>query len=320
MGKSMVPSIERLADIERRQRVRKWNRFYEAAICATREEAPPASNCSQIDAPKFGRTLHALSDPEAAVLLLLLYAPTVEEALDQYALPTSRRLHFLDESPFADGRLHPAYEGTVAAAEELGVIKFHAKIPDYEKGRYVPFPYVGDVLVFHRKGESVEVVNLTIKQSLADFDRPFQAGKKRRNLDREYEKERARHAIEERCHLDAGIRTVRVTGDEIPKVLKRNLDCLNGMRTIPEEISKTSVLRVFDRLLEAKLRCQPPISVFREALRRWDIPMQHSRVIFADAIFSRELRIDLFHDMLLSDKPLVDEQRDALDLVKRWLD
>lgn len=48
--------------------------------------------------------------------------------------------------------------------------------------------------------------------------------------------------------------------------------------------------------------------------------MQHSRLIFADAVFSRELRIDLFNDMLLADKPLVDEQRDALDLVKRWLD
>lgn len=53
---------------------------------------------------------------------------------------------------------------------------------------------------------------------------------------------------------------------------------------------------------------------------RLAIPMQHSRLIFADAVFSRELRIDLFNDMLLADKPLVDEQRDALDLVKRWLD
>lgn len=250
MSKYMLPSVDRLLQIERRQRVRKWNRFYEAAIRATRSEAPPKSRPSQILAPKFGRTLHALSQPEAAVFLLMLYTPTVEEALDQYVLPTIPSPHFLDEYPFGSGRVHPEYSGTVNAAEELGVFKYHPIVPDGD--RWLPFPFIGDLLVFHRKGDSVETVNLTIKLSQADFERPFQGGRKTRNRERELEKNRARHAIEEKCHRDVGIKTVRVAGDEVPQVLRRNLDWLNRTRNIPGEISQTTVQRVSERLRTAQ--------------------------------------------------------------------
>lgn len=317
MGKSMFPSVDRLLQLERRQRVRKWNRFYEAAIRATRAEAPKKSRPSQILAPKLGRTLHALSQPEAAVFHLMLYAPTVEEALDQYVLPTLPTPHFLDESPFVSG-VHPAYSGTAIAAEELGVLKHHPMVKDNNK--WLPFPLVGDLLVFHRKDDSVETVNLTIKLSQEDFDRPFPGDKQVRNKERELERVRARHAIEEKCHRDVGVRTVRVTGDEVPQVLRRNLDWLHRTRNIPEKISTTTALRVLERLRKGQLQGDPPMTAFNEAYRMWDIPLQQSRVIFAEAVFRREFRIDLLSDLILLDQPLANEQRDVLDLVKRWLE
>lgn len=317
MGKNMFPSVDRLLQIERRQRVRKWNRFYEAAIRATRLEAPKKSRPSQILAPKLGRTLHALSQPEAAVFLLMLYAPTVEEALDQYALPTLPTPHFLAESPFVSG-VHPAYSGTAIAAEELGVLKYHPMVKD--NNTWLPFPLVGDLLVFHRKGDSVETVNLTIKPSQEDFNRPFQGGKQVRNRERENEKVHARHAIEEKCHRDVGVKTVRVAGDEVPQVLQRNLDWLNRTRNIPEKIPELFAVRVLDRLRETQLKGAPPMVAFNDAFRKWDIDLQQSKIIFAEAIFKRELRIDLLYELILVDQPLADEQRDALDIAKRWLE
>lgn len=52
----------------------------------------------------------------------------------------------------------------------------------------------------------------------------------------------------------------------------------------------------------------------------WDVTLQQSKVIFAEAIFSRELRVDLLCNLILVDQPLAEEQCDALDIVKRWLE
>lgn len=219
MSKKTRPSLARLRELERRQGIRRWNRYYQTAIRASKTEAPSSSWCTLVYAPRFGRMLHALSLPEANVFHVAVYHPLVVEALDQYVIPTTPAPHFLDESPFTDGRRNKPYRGSVAVAQELGFLNLHPVVRLQDE--LIPFPYIGDLLLFLNTYQGVKPINWSIKASAADFEQPFDNMHETLTSDRRLRHVRARHAIEEQVHKDVGVPTVHVAASDVPPVLAR---------------------------------------------------------------------------------------------------
>jgi hypothetical protein len=316
MAKLTMPSVARLKEIYARQGVRRWHSNYQAAIRANRWEAPAHSRPSSVPAPRFGRRLHALSIPEARAFRIAHYLPNVVEVLEQYVLPTTPVPHFLTGSPFDPGTQLPHYRGTVAVAEELGVLKFHPIVRSGEQ--LIPFPFIGDLLVLFWRGAVVEVVNISIKAAPQDFERPYQAGPQAANPEKAIERVRARHAVEETLHLDAGIQTIRFTPEECTGEFHRNLEWLHTWAYRNTDLSEDEEARIGDALFEALEKGQPPISTILTQVKILELGLEDGKTALARSILSRRLSVEIESGLLLLDQPLQKEIRNPQDAFSRW--
>lgn len=316
MGKNTVPSIERLARIHARQGERKWHSNYEAAIRANREEAPAHSRPSAVNAPRFGRRLQALSIPEAKAFRIAHYLPQVVEALDQYVLPTTPVPNFLTGSPFDPEEPLPHYRGTVAVAESLGVLKYHPVVRNGEQ--LLPFPFVGDLLVFFRTPSRVEMVNISIKSDPADFDRPYAAGRQSVDPREALKRVRARHSIEEVLHLEAGVRTVRFTPQDCTDAFHRNLEWFHGWAHRQIEVPDGAAESLGDALDDAQEKCEPPLAAVLALARKFGLPEQDGKTLLARAVLNRRVKIEIESGAFLLDQPLQKEARNPQDAFRGW--
>lgn len=317
MGKFTGPSVVRLKQLQARQGVRRWNEAYQAAIRANRQEAPAHSRPSTVLAPRFGRRMHALSIPEARAFRIAHYLPFIVEALDQYVLPTTPLPHFLTGSPFDPGKPLPHYRGTVAVAETLGVLKYHPLV-QFEDC-LVPFPFVGDLLAVCQRKGAVEVVNISIKSTPEDFERPYKAGRQTSNPAKALERVRARHAIEETLHLEAGVRTIRFTPEECTNEFHRNLEWLHDWAHRTVELPIDAEARISDALDEACEKSQPPIDTLLRQANRCGCAPQDAKTVLARAVLSRRLPLEIENGILLLDQPMQIEDRNPQNAFAHWL-
>jgi len=310
------PSAARLAELYRRQGTPKWGPEFQTAIRAVKEEAPPDSRPSQMFSVQCGRNLHAMSRPEADVHVITEYRSNVIEKYDQAVIPTVRRDHVLAGAPFYSGPKLPDFEGTLAAAEELGWLKFHPTV--VVDGRLVPFPLIGDLLLFLKEPPHVWAVNLTIKASPEDFDRPFGGKRRARDPRQAAERARLRHAVEERTYDIVAIPTVRITAQDYSANLARNLRWLHLIRIQDAHLDLADVRRVEDAFADAVLQERAPASVIQMLGMRYNIPEAQSRIAFARAVFERRILIDLFDEHILMDLPLRPETKHPLSGLEHW--
>lgn len=319
MGKTTRPTLARLHELQRRQGTHKFGPDYQAGIRAVREEAPAHSRPSQIWVPKFGRYLHALSSVERDVFAITVNDPRVLEALDQYVLPTTPAPNWLTSSPFPRAQGTPALlRGTIAVANELGALAIHPRVRHQELGE-VPFPYIGDMLAFLQIcEEQVLSINVSIKASPEDFERPYKAGRQPRDMSAAVQKERLRHKIEEQLHGEVGTRTVRVTAADYSAVYARNIrwahEVAHAEQTLPAHLVNVAE----EVIASSAVKSQPALQAFSELSERHGIRHEQSRIVFANALLARRLPIDLTRDHVVIDQPLVYRPADQLQEVA-WL-
>ena len=168
-------TISRLITMYQRQPGNRFGADYCPAQLATPQEAPSVSRASIICAEKVGgREIHLLSTPELAAAFVVLYHPDVFDLQEQRLLSPVPCEHPLAGHPSAIGAKVSSLPGTVAVLADMGLGDKHPTIVDRrgkdpKDWRRLPWPYIGDILLFVRDQEGPYCVNWTIK----DDERAF---------------------------------------------------------------------------------------------------------------------------------------------------
>lgn len=311
----MKLSLVRYKQILRRQRIPKFGSDYEPSIRATREEAPNISIASQNWSGFLGRRVHTLSGPETIAASLALYHPNLIDMHEQKMLSV-----FQDEHPFArhsvmNGRFPCPVKGTFEVAEQLGYSEHHPMLPVDKQvygSDWLPFPYIGDLLLFLYDEVGPYCVNWNIKAKKDDFEKPISAIRSSKRQERAISKAIARHQIEIAYYNDAEIRTIDIAETDIDSHLGINFKHLlrcNSRPGIQNETLRNEVILHFRLGLT---RGVPPADTACLLMRKNGGDIQDYMVTLYQAIWRRELRVDLFRPVLV-DRPLLPEKKDALN-------
>ncbi len=312
----------RLRTIYQRQHEAPWDETYAASIRATPQEAPSISHALTITPGKLqGREVHLLSNPELSAALLALYHPWVVGLQEQRALFPEASPHPLWTFPGADRSVLPSLKGIIDVADRLGYLDALTYInvdKDREEGESVRvvFPWVGDFLLAIQPPDAHEIfaVNWPVKSAYADFKRPFGNS---RHGDRAKRRVLARHEIEKVYYEDAAIRTIQVADEAIDDNVVANLRQLFLHHRRPADVSeeqRNELLHKFQTALEVGI---PPADVIMDFAERGTFTIHQTRTTFYQAIWNRELRVDLFHPILIN-LPQRAETHDVIDVYADW--
>lgn len=320
----MRPSLERLRTILERQDKPLFGPEYRPAILATRREAPSISRPSTVYWHRLGRDVHLLSSPERAAALLAMYHSGLFELHEQKMLSVNPRAHPMAGHPAAVGLKLPPVRGTVDVANRLGHLSFHPKVkaPRQEGSNewmWVPYPYIGDLLLFLQDQDGPYCVNWSIKLHPEDFDRPASRADPIRNPSVAAHRVQARHEIERVYYEDAGIRTVRIAKTNIDLHVVTNLTQLFGwhLQAVPlDEGQRAEMVTKYETALELGIT---PIDVIGQLILRHRYRREDCLAVLYQAIWTRRLRIDLFRPLLV-DRPLRPEKRDVIKVYAEWFE
>lgn len=218
--------VRRHKRLLKRQPTSSWVKDYTPGTLAVRGEAPKLSIATEIrNTQKFGRSLHALSKPETAALLLSLWLPEIVDVNEQRVLPPFESANPLAGFPPAKGQRLSNLKGMYSAYERLDAEELYGVIHLGKEREYpeVPVLYEGDILNYCIDAEGPYCVNWTVKRTADQFDQFRVEVPKQLQTKRENEKALVRHAAEEIFYADVGIPTYRVTSDLFSRVLVRNM-------------------------------------------------------------------------------------------------
>ena len=321
MSKTTRPILARLREILRRQDPPGWGKNYIPAILAERAEAPGRSRPARVWSPKFQRDLHVLSSVELQVLLVALYHPHLFELHEQRMLAMEPRPHPLVGHPAVTDEALPSLRGTIAVAGLLDSVHLHPWIKFRDENRAqvtAPFPWVGDFLLFLIDDLGPYCINWTVKRAADDFDRSGKHSRPSRDPAKESIKAKTRHAIEELYYRDADIRTVRIVESDVPKKLSANLRRLYSSFCHEVVIDNDTRARVIDRLQGCLLTDKPPLETFLSLQAQVDLDVIVLKTLMEQAIWQRELRVDLFGAPIFPDCPLPPEKTNLLETFAHW--
>lgn len=317
-------SLEKLKLFHKRQGRPAWGVDYQPAIRATPQEAPRTSRPAILTWERLLRDIHVLSQPERFAALLAMYNPRLVDLQEQRVLWPDPQPHPLAGSPYAAGMKLLSLEGSIKVAQRLGCLEIHPIVTDKtsenpQKWLTIPFPFVGDLLLFlEDEQKSVYCVNWTIKKNAEGFRR--KVGTLRRN-DAQEEKmllrESQRHEIEETYYADVGIRTQRITEDMFDSHVAANLHQLFNWHRRKLSISFMQQEDMISRLQQLLQEGLPPIDEFPQMMKKIRCERHDCLGVLYQAIWHRKLRVDLFRPILV-DRPLRAEKKDVLDAYASW--
>ena len=316
IGKSRV-SQTRLEEIEARQGVRRWGDDYEPAILANRQEAPTESWATEVKSTFSDRYHHTLSTVETKALVVIMYHANagVFEIHEGHVLPTVLSDHPLVGHLKALGMRLPKMRGTVAVADSLGALDRHPTVYVRAKGKgqrtITPFPFVGDFLIFLEDVDGPYCINWSVKLSPLDFIKSPFASQYKRNPAEVERYEYLRHRIEEILFAEVGVRTVRVTAEDLDNQLSANLTYLClwiQRRAACSEIDRRRIVTAFRVGLIEQLTF---LDVAMHLQVDHGLSLDLIKIVLNRAIWYRELRVDLYTPLLF-DQPMCPEKRDVL--------
>lgn len=316
-----------------RQKEYKWGPKYEPAIRAIRGEAPAISVASTLPSTKLQREVHALSNPEKFFLALALYNPNLWELHEQHLLYPGVRQH-----PLSDHKSHsyqdwPSTTGTLRIAKRLGFESQHPSIwipdqaptsqqktleeifDDAPKGKRLAFPYVGDSLLFLRDELGPYLLSWDVKQGRGDHGKPGGPTSLRKRPGSD-EKAFARDAIYHEYMNELGVRVVRVSLDEIPSNVAKNLLFLCLTHSLPVDLPYTLIVDLIGEFQHGLTKETAPIKIINQHVRD-DKQFICAKNLLQIAVWERKLRVDLQYPVLV-DAPLVPETQgtDLLEVYK----
>lgn len=311
----------RLTVIKKRQGEDRWGADYVPSIFATPKEAPGISRPSIILPLKLGgRETHLLSHPELYAALLALYHPLVWELHEQKILSPGPRPHFLSLRESSSSQTWPSIKGTLDVAERLDMFSRHPKVRFSNAAgqlQYAPFPYIGDLLLFLRDALGPYCVNWPIKDKYAAFKkRGPQLHAKPHNNEVDLSAQ-LRQQLEETYYLDADIRTVQVAGDAIDKQVRSNLRDLflhHGRALAVAADIREPIIHYLRNTIGSQIPAFKSLGLIQQ---RYQLDRETARALLHQAIWQRELRVDLFQPVLM-DRPLKPERVDVIDHYAAW--
>lgn len=326
MGSKKGISSANFKMIYRRQQEEDWGNTYVPSILATPQEAPSISRASILKSALLQREVHTLSLPERYAALLILHHPQCVGLQEQKAMFPLLRAHPLFGLPEMTSVDLPSFKGVIDVAERLGYLshlpRMRIEDPDAPTGIRRPvYPYISDFLVRLRDADSGQTycINWSIKDSYVSFKRPSLKLKQSKAVRGTESPEGilARHQIEETYYADAGIRTYRIAGDQIDPHVVANLETAFGYDhatpTVPASLEK-DIQEKFAIALSLGL---PAREVILAVCSRTSATEHDCRAIFYQAIWRRQLRVDLFSPVLLN-RPLLPEKRDVFTVYGEW--
>lgn len=325
MARNALISISRYNTITSRQFPAQWGAAYEPSAKATRNEAPSISRPSTVHSTKLGRAVHLMSLPERHAALLALYHPELFDLHEQHALSPVPAAHPLANHPRANGMFLLPIEGTVAVASRLGILSRHPVI--YVENALsneglldmrVPFPYLGDLLLFLDDGKGPYCVNWTVKKNLESFRRSSiavisQPGRAARAEQRAHE----RHLLEATYFEDAGIRTQRVSEECIDPYVYSNLSKLVTWTYRQPSLSSDAFAALTQFYVGLVGRVDTVLTHLAPLQRRFSCTQHDCLTVLYQGIWSRKIRVDLFKP-IFPNKALRRESSDVLNVYSAW--
>lgn len=279
------------------------------------------SRAFTLNSIKFGRQVHLLSTPERNAALLGLYHPNVIGLQEQRMLSPEPTTHPLWTMPGIQRDKLVAIRGLVEVAERMGHLSILPRVKVGLSNNEVittVFPWIGDLLWAVRKiNGDINCINWSVKSSYLDFKRPPLKKLKLQSDNVNNTTLLERHEIEQEYYKDAGIKTLFVSDDQIDQHVVANLRqlFLHHRRTIHLEVSqKNEILNRFRVAFETGI---PPSEVITSFAEKGKYSVNDCRDIFFQAIWSRNLRVDLFKPILIN-LPMKPESRDVLDVYGNW--
>ena len=317
MGNRPEDRLKRYAE---RQGVPAWGMNYQPAIRATPQEAPRISRPTILKSSRIGRGIHLLSISEANAALIALHHPNLLDLQEQRVLSPTPACHPLEGSPYAAGLRFASLPGTVRVAESLGVIAKHPKVfhrfGDADHA-WVPLPFVGDLLLFLHDPEGPYCINWNIRLTEADYLRPGPRPLGRVRRPDPDPRAELRHQIEETHYAGAAIRTVRATGAQIDRQLAANLRDLFGWHGRAHQASLDQQHLIKGIMSAGVGEDTPAYLLVRDAAKAAQLPEYDVLVVVHQAIWRRELLVDLFSPLLMS-RPLRRQCVDPLQHYSSW--
>jgi hypothetical protein len=311
----------RFKEILRRQLNPALGKGYEPSIKATREEAPAGSSPATVWSDLIGRDIHTLSEPERAVLSVLLYSPQLVDIQEQRMLPIVPAAHPLEGHPLAAGMELKRFRGTLAVTAELHHMPFHPVVQwttDENERREVPGCWIGDFLAILRDREGVYCANFNVKQTREEFTVPAVGVTVKTKMARATARETARHEVEKQVYADIDIPTIEVAADELPTILVANLRWAQNWQRREHGLSAEQQQIVVDALNDGLDQCASALEVMAAVELSHGIGMPDQKIVLAQAILTRKLRVDLFEGYFFPDKPMLPEQQDVLKVFGHW--
>jgi hypothetical protein len=315
---------ERLKTIYARQDSPGWNSNYQPSILATPQEAPSISRAYILTPSKLDdRETHVLSTPERNAAFLGLYHPHVAGLQEQRMLSPEPSHHPLWAFPGIDKTNLSPLKGIIDVAERLELLdilpRLKIKNPkNIDEPITVIFPWIGDLLwVLKPSPDNVFCINWTIKDNYQDFKRPAQSRAGKTVSSKKARALLGRHEIEKIYYEDVKIRTVQIADEAIDHHVSANLRQLflhHRRRLLLSTEQRGEILHKYQSALELGIPPTEVISYFAEK-GRYTVDQCRSR--FYQAIWDRELCVDLFQPILIN-RPMQHETRDVLEVYADW--
>lgn len=311
--------VQRLRVMLRRQAIQRFSPEYEPAQRATVAEAPSISRAYILQSAKLGREVHLLSTPEMEAALLALYHPRLFELQEQRLLSTGPAMHPLDGHPKAMGLHLAPLPGTLRVLEGLGKIHRHPTVryqptADPRSAQSIPWPYIGDLLLYLEDDIGPYCVNWTVKKDPAEFRRRGSYRGKPVLPDSEDPGVILRHRVEALQYGAAGIRTVEITPEMFARQVIDNLRFLflyHGRQIAADWYVRQRIVSTFASTIGT------PRSIFQTSqvlMSETGLALDVIYTVLYQAIWRRDLEVDLF-TAILPDLPL---QAPTLDVCEHY--
>lgn len=308
------PSPEREKELRRRQDPPKWGKEYLPGQLATREEAPDYSRPSSVVSLLLNRTVHLMSEPELYCFLLADWLGVFFDLHEGRMLHPEPAPGFFVGCPGLSQLAVARHQGSILAAERLGLLAFHPTIRT-ETGT-IGYPMLCDQLYFGRDEEGVYAVNWCIKNEPNDFEKAFEErdhGRKKKSD----EHHQGRLLIEAEVFREAGIRTIHASKADIPRHLRENLRALYPHQFRNCSLEKNLRTDFVNEVSERLPRQVPVNETIASMIRRHGGTHYDYRVAFYQGVWRKKIRCDLLRPLLV-DCPLYPSGRNIEALFNHW--
>lgn len=300
----------------KRQGEAEWGPSYQPSNLSTRTEAPSVSRVTRLQSMRLGRVVHLQSEPEFAAALLALYHPNLVGIQEQRMLSPVPAPHPLANHPAIRGELLPSFRGTLEVIDRIDARWRHPVVEI--DGNTMPLPFVGDLLLAMVDEQGIYCVNWTVKKTLSGFENPMSSTlRKGPSGEQQRNKIMRRQKMEQLYYEDAGIRTQRVTQQEIPAGLFSNLRMLFQWHGRPIVLDKEKVDEIVQDFTVCLITGIPPQTLIGYMSTKYECSIHDILTIFYRGIWERRLQVDLFIPILV-DKKLNQEKLDVTEKYNNW--